>query len=83
MISACPLKSIVLLHPGGFAECSNLDLQGINNMAMFLAQRGFVVYNVEYRRGVVPDLNPPYYTTAQQYLAPYRSEQDIHGFSAA
>jgi acetyl esterase/lipase len=77
---ACPLKAIVLFHAGGFAECSNYQLYLITTLATNLAQKGFVVYDAEYRRGVVQDAIDPSYTTAQQYLGPYRAEQDERGF---
>jgi hypothetical protein len=79
--TSCPLKPIILMHSGGFAECSTLDQPGINNMAEFLAQRGFVVFNVEYRRGIRQDSANLANTSAQQYLAPYRAEQDTWIFS--
>jgi len=78
--TSCPLKPIVLMHAGGFAECSSFDLPLANDLAFKLAQRGFVVFNVEYRRGIVQDAITPTYTTAQQHLAPYRAAQDIRGF---
>ncbi len=78
--AACPLRAIILAHAGGFAECSSLDLPGINNISLFLAQRGFVVFNVEYRRGVMLDSANLSNTSVQQYKAPYLAEQDIKGF---
>lgn len=76
----CPSKPVVIMHAGGFGECSSFDLPLINDLAELLAERGFVVFNVEYRRGVVRDSNNSDYTTAQQHLAPYRTIQDIRGF---
>ncbi len=78
--SACPLKAIVLFHAGGFAECSNYQLYLITTLATDLAQKGFVVYDAEYRRGVVQDTINGTYITVQQQLAPYRAEQDERGF---
>jgi hypothetical protein len=78
--AACPLKAIVLFHAGGFAECSNYQLYLITTLATDLAQKGFVVYDAEYRRGVVQDGVNGTYFTVQQQLGPYRAEQDERGF---
>ncbi|MBS1747234.1 MAG: hypothetical protein JST21_13775, partial [Bacteroidetes bacterium] len=78
--AACPLKAVVLAHSGGFAECSNFDQPGINKISLFLAQRGFVVFNVEYRRGIMLDSSNLSNKSVQQYKAPYIAEQDIRGF---
>lgn len=69
------------MHAGGFAECSSYNQSVIKRMATTLASKGFVVFNVEYRRGRTPDRAiGSIYKTAQEHLAPYRAAQDIRGF---
>ncbi len=80
LYNLCPLKAVILMHAGGFAECSTYDQYVIKRMAVQLAQKGFVVYNGEYRRGINPEpANNGIYTSAQQHIAPYRAVQDIRG----
>ncbi|MBS1745718.1 MAG: hypothetical protein JST21_06085 [Bacteroidetes bacterium] len=79
--ATCPLKAIVLMHAGGFGKCSSYDQYLIKALATLLAGRGFVVYNVEYRRGIdIDTVDNNKYTSVQQYKAPYIAEQDIKGF---
>ncbi len=74
------LPAIFFFHPGGFSDCSYKDLSGIKNMCTEFAWRGFVCFNVEYRRGILQDLSIPMNkTTAQQEMAIYRACQDARG----
>jgi hypothetical protein len=82
---ACGLPAVVMFHGGSFEECSSLSSEGIRTVCIELALRGFVVFNVEYRRGVlvdrrevVPTIKNEYYA-AQQMLAIYRACQDARG----
>jgi len=89
---ACKLPAVILFHGGSYAECSDYDNAGIVALGNKLAKRGFVVFNVNYRVGVIvdqrivpgspPRVYPPgvvTYTTAQQWLAIYRAMQDARG----
>lgn len=89
---ACRLPAAILFHAGSYAECSSYDNPGIVALSKKLAKRGFVVFNVNYRVGVIADLlrtvpngqltypkNISKYTTAQQWLAIYRAMQDARG----
>jgi hypothetical protein len=88
---ACRLPAAILFHAGSYAECSSYDNPGIVALATKLCKRGFVVFNVNYRVGViadmrvVPNLKLTYpkgivtFTTAQQWLAIYRGMQDARG----
>lgn len=82
--STNPLPVIVYFHPGGFKECSNYknsDLHRDSYICTQLALRGFVVYNFEYRRGVLidPTNQGTKYTSVQQNLAIMRAYQDARG----
>lgn len=83
--STCPLPVIFMFHPGGFSDCSSLEgTTGNQFMCKEFAKRGFVVFNVEYRRG---RLLYPHGTTEQinrtktiyQQVAVYRAAQDARG----
>ncbi len=73
-----PLPAVILGHPGGFAECSTYDQDLMRTLCEEFAKRGFVAFNVEYRRGRVKDIDPTL-TSVQQQLAAYRGFQDIRG----
>jgi acetyl esterase/lipase len=73
------LPAVILFHAGGYAECSNKNLPGISKMCEEFALRGFIAFNVEYRRGRMLDLDDPTYTSVQQELAIYRACQDVRG----
>lgn len=79
----CPLACIVLFHGGSFYECSSQDNYGIVVLSHELAKRGFVVFDPEYRTGVLEDprVAPTGYNylSAQQVLAIYRGCQDVRG----
>lgn len=81
----CPLPAVIFVHGGGFSNCKQLGT-GSSPDAEAFAQRGFVVFNVEYRTGVrLPgpgfptDPNGKAYVTVQQQLAVYRASQDVRG----
>jgi len=71
------------LHGGSFYECSSQDNHGILVLSHELAKRGFVVFDPEYRTGVLEDprIAPSGYNylSAQQALAIYRGSQDVRG----
>ncbi|MEP6683495.1 MAG: alpha/beta hydrolase [Parafilimonas sp.] len=86
--SACPLPAVILFHAGGYTECSSYTNAGIVAISQGLASRGFVVFDVNYRVGVIADPSPVMpvgvpsfitYTAAQQWLAIYRGLQDARG----
>ena len=85
--NTCPLPAVILFHGGSYDECSGLDNKGILIVAADFAKRGFVVFDVEYRKGVLVDRRQPVplqdtnitYTSAQQILAIYRAGQDARG----
>ena len=73
----CPLPAIIFFHGGGFSDCSQITDN--HTYAIEWARRGFVVFNVEYRRGrVLDEINASFYS-AQQVLAFYRAFQDGRG----
>lgn len=75
----CPLPCIIVAHGGSFFECSKYD--NISGFCRDLASRGFVVFNVEYRRGRKGDNQAPqgFYTSVQQMQAVYKGCQDLRG----
>ncbi|NNV54592.1 alpha/beta hydrolase [Limnovirga soli] len=80
----CKFPALILFHGGSYDECGSLYNPGIVFLANEYAKRGFVVFNVEYRRGVLIDTRSDPttgigYTTAQQMLAIYRASQDARG----
>ncbi|HRH49971.1 MAG TPA: alpha/beta hydrolase [Panacibacter sp.] len=83
--SSCGLPAIIMFHGGSFKECSDKPNPGIKQVCLEMAKRGFIVFNVEYRRGVLIDIRKPYigyrlkYISAQQILAIYRASQDVRG----
>lgn len=74
--SAKKLPAIIIAHAGGFSDCSNYKY--LSSMCIEFAKRGFVVFNVEYRRGRIKDLDAKY-TCVQQNGAIYRATQDVRG----
>ncbi len=74
--SNCKLPAIILFHAGGFSDCSGLNYE--DTLCYALARKGFIVFNVEYRRGRIKDAGT-IYTSAQQMLAIYRAFQDGRG----
>ncbi len=85
--STCPLPVIFMFHPGGFSDCSSLEnVTGIQFICNEFAKRGFVVFNVEYRRGrlLLPDPDATIKEinstkTISQQVAVYRAVQDARG----
>ena len=79
--STLKLPAIILAHPGGYMECTNLHSRFMNTLCTAFARRGFVVFNIEYRRGRVldPTNNFSSYKTVQQEAAVYRASQDMRG----
>lgn len=76
--SSCSLPAIFLFHGGGYSDCSDYSDAQMTTLATDFAKRGFVAFNVEYRRGVLISPDTGYYT-AQQMLAMYRADQDARG----
>lgn len=82
--TTCPLPIIVFAHPGGFAECSSKEnTTTLSYLCFELAKRGFIVFNIEYRRGRITYGTDaavfPRYKTIYQQLAGYRAVQDFKG----
>ncbi len=74
--SECGLPVVFLFHAGGFSGCSQLNYE--DALCRMIARKGFIVINVEYRRGRIKD-NGTNYTSVQQQLAIYRAMQDGRG----
>lgn len=73
------LPAVIIFHGGGFAECPDLNQQFITKICSSFAERGFVTFNVEYRRGRLKDNRNDLYASAQHELAIYRALQDCRG----
>ncbi|HRI22587.1 MAG TPA: hypothetical protein PLA68_16620 [Panacibacter sp.] len=78
-----PLPCLILFHAGGFSDCSEYE-QGnfFSTLGTELAKRGFIVFNVEYRRGRLND-KKKIYRSVQSVESNYRAIQDGRGLSAA
>lgn len=74
-----PLPAVIFFHGGGLAECPDKDQYLIQKICSTFAERGFVVFNVEYRRGRTKDPRNELYASAQHQLAVYRALQDCRG----
>jgi poly(3-hydroxybutyrate) depolymerase len=72
------LSAFIFFHDGGFSDCTNFHSTATQTYCIEFAKRGFVVFNVEYRKGKVED-NIGKYTSASRFLALYRSIQDARG----
>jgi dienelactone hydrolase len=72
------LPAIIFFHGGGLSDCSNLGQAGAKTYCLEFAKRGFVAFNVEYRRGRIEDVQKKF-TSASQILAAYRAVQDARG----
>jgi len=72
------LSAFIFFHDGGFSDCTNFHSTATQTYCIEFAKRGFVVFNVEYRKGKVEDNNGKY-TSASRFLALYRSIQDARG----
>lgn len=82
--ATCKLPVLVVEHAGGYAECSSKDnTTTFSYFCKEMAKRGFVVFNIEYRRGRITYGDStkifPYYKTIYQELAGYRAVQDFLG----
>jgi hypothetical protein len=86
----CKLPAVILFHGGSYLECSDKTNPGVVELCKYFSLRGFVVFSVEYRRGVIGDRNStipvdPFgnqnilYTSAQQIVEIYRACQDGRG----
>ena len=75
--SAKKLPWMVIAHAVGFSDCSTMNY--LAQMCIDFAKRGFVVFNIEYRRGRIKDEVSAGYTTVQQQAAFYRASQDVRG----
>jgi len=53
--TTCALPALIMFHSGAYSECSSTDQDGIDYICTAMASRGFVVYNVSYRVGVLTD----------------------------
>ncbi len=90
--TTCSLPALIMFHSGAYSECSKADQDDIDYMCRAMASRGFVVFSVSYRVGVltdatnIPSTLPAFSTdpknqdvSAQQILAIYRACQDARG----
>lgn len=79
----CALPFIVIFHGGSFYECASHDNYGILILCHELAKRGFVVFDAEYRSGVLTDprigKKGYHFVSAQETLGIYRACQDARG----
>jgi len=87
----CALPALIMFHGGGYSECSSPDQEGLEVFCKEMASRGFVVFSVQYRVGIladerpIPNVVPPTvgpkeeYVSAQQILGIYRACQDARG----
>lgn len=73
------LPAVILFHGGSFRECPSLNQVMLRNMCEEFAKRGFVTFNIEYRRGTLRDTRDISYQSAQDMLAGYRALQDARG----
>ena len=73
------LPAVILFHGGGFGECPQYNQQIMRDLCSANAKRGFVTFNVEYRRGRIKDKRNDAYASAQHLLAVYRGIQDCKG----
>ena len=81
-LKTCKLPAVILFHGGSFFECSKYIVDGTRDFCRELAKRGFVVFTVEYRRGVILHgefVGDYQYISAQQVLGIYRAFQDGRG----
>lgn len=80
--TSCKPPALVLVHGGGFSDCSGINAPELIALAKQFSQRGFVVFLPEYRSGRQVDNHAGHasYTSASQLLAFYRAFQDIRGF---
>jgi acetyl esterase/lipase len=74
--------AMIFFHGGGFSDCTSKDGTEFKYCREF-AKRGFIVFNVEYRRGKIKDnskdTNGSRRFSASFILAMYRAFQDARG----
>ena len=73
------LPAVILFHGGSFRECPGINQTLLKTLCQEFAKRGFVTFNVEYRRGTIRDSRNTSYQSAQDMLAGYRGLQDSKG----
>src|SRR5581483_11677469 len=67
------LPAMIFFHAGGFSDCSGFDHDGgLTLYCNEFVKRGFIVFNIEYRRGRVKDPDGKYISASQE-LATYRA----------
>lgn len=75
--TTCALPAVIMFHGGGFEDCTGLgNGDDAITICQEFAKKGFVAFDVEYRRG---NYNDEDYVTAQGPLAIYRAQQDARG----
>jgi hypothetical protein len=85
--TGCKLPPFFFAHAGGYSDCSRLTPEGGSaTFCRYMAQRGFVVFSIEYRSGRLLDPLrkqttpvPIFYNSVFQNSAAYRAAQDIRG----
>lgn len=85
--TGCKLPPFIFAHAGGYSDCSRLTpVGGSATFCKYMAERGFVVFSIEYRSGrlidpvqKVPPPNTVFYNSVFQNAAAYRAAQDIRG----
>ena len=75
--NTAPLPAVFIFPGSGFSDCADEE-EGAEDYCMAFAKRGFIAFNVNYRKG---RLKNPYSKeiTASQLLAIYRACQDGRG----
>ncbi len=71
-----PLYAVALFHAGGFSDCSGPNYE--DEFCRDFARKGFIVFNIEYRRGRIKNTIDGR-TSVQQMEAMYRAFQDGRG----
>lgn len=82
--TGCKLPVFIFAHAGGFSDCSRLAPEsGSATFCRYMAQRGFVVFSIEYRSGRLIDplkkTSDIFYNSVFQNAASYRTAQDLRG----
>ncbi|CAN5421437.1 hypothetical protein BH10BAC2_BH10BAC2_18600 [soil metagenome] len=72
-----PLPAIFFFPGGGFSDCADSE-EGTTEYCMAFAKRGFIAFNVNYRRGRLKNPRSKE-ITASQLIAIYRACQDARG----
>lgn len=77
--NGCKLPALIMFHGGGYSDCGTIDGPDIKFICQEFAKKGFVVFDIEYRRGVLLDQKNGNYASVQGWLALYRACQDARG----